>query len=453
MQLLAALVFLIVFNVSCTKKDRNAISVDSPLLFTYDQALSTGEIIAKVDGEEIAISQLFGPSPALQELEERMNKIVLILVYEKALADLEKGEINIAYGFAAPKEELKTILGDKLNKSITVSFDETAVKGHGATIGEKTWTREELAGQDMLLSRLLADSFQQKIKILEGVISRRKILQASKEANSTMEDYIQNAIMKGVPEPTESDLATFMKNNNIYEAELTPELKIQILDTIKARERDQLMATYMAKNLIKTPIKVGFKKAQLRMDGTQINPEMVPSIGNGPIEILLFTNTQCESCQDLLQSMSTFAQNNAKYFVVKYIFNFPDSNSDERMLAEASLCLRKQNDAFFWQFPSLFTKGETPIEESINNAARNSGADFEKFRSCFLAREFKTTVDAHLEGTKTLGFHKPPVAVVNGLVHEKPEAQTLIDQAFDVKAEKGLGFNLLYKLKKMFAGQ
>jgi protein-disulfide isomerase len=209
----------------------------------------------------------------------------------------------------------------------------------------------------------------------------------------------------------------------------------------------------VAKNLIKTPIQVGFKKAQLRMDGTQINPEMVPSIGNGPIEILLFTNTQCESCQGLLQTMSSFAQNNAKYFVVKYIFNFPDSNSEERMLAEASLCLRKQNDAFFWQFPSLFTKGETPIEESINNAARNSGADFEKFRSCFLAREFKAVVDAHLEGTKTLGFHKPPVAVVNGLVHEKPDAQALIEQALDVKAEKGLGFNFFYKLKKMFAGQ
>ena len=452
MRLLAALVFLIVFSVSCTKKDRNAISVDSPLLFTYDQSLTTGEIIAKVDGEEIAVSQLFGPSPALQELEERMNKIVLILIYEKALADVEQGEINIAYGFAAPKEELKTILGDKLNKSITVSFDESAVKGFGATLGEKTWTREELAGQDMLLSRLLADSFQQKIKILEGVISRRKILQASKEANSTMEDYIQNTIMKGIPEPTDSDLATFMKNNNIYETELTPELKIQILDTIKARQRDQLMAEYVAKNLIKTPIKVGFKKAQLRMDGTQINPEMIPSIGNGPIEILLFTNTQCESCQELLQSMSSFAQNNAKYFVVKYIFNFPDSNSDERMLAEASLCLRKQNDAFFWQFPALFTKGETPIEESINNAARNSGADFEKFRSCFLAREFKAVVDAHLEGTKALGFHKPPVAVVNGLVHEKPEAHALIEQSLDVKAEKGLGFNLFYKIKKMFAG-
>ena len=167
MRLVAALAVLFVLSVSCTKKDRNLISVESPLLFSYDQTLSTGEIIAKVDGEEIAVSQLFGPSPALQEIEERMNKIVLILVYEKALADIEKGEAQITYGFAAPKEELKTILGAKLNKNITVTFDETAVRGQGARLGEKTWTREELAGQDMLLSRLLSDSFQQKIKILE----------------------------------------------------------------------------------------------------------------------------------------------------------------------------------------------------------------------------------------------------------------------------------------------
>jgi protein-disulfide isomerase len=452
MRLVAAFVFSALFLVACTKKDRNAIPVDSPLLFTYDQSLSTGEIIAKVDGEEIAVSQLFGPSPALQEIEERMNKIVLSLVYEKALADAEKGEVQITFGFAAPKEELKDLVHEKFNKSITVTFDETAVKGHGGRIGERTWTREELAGQDMLLSRLMSDSFQQKIKILEGVISRRKILQASKDANSTMEDYIQNSIMKGVPEPTEAELATFAKNNNIYESDLTPEMKLQVLDTIKARKRDQLMAEYVAKNLIKTPIKVGFKKAQLRMDGLQINPDMVPSIGTGPIEILLFTNTQCESCQELVQTMSSFAANNGKYFVVKYVFNFPDGNGDERMLAEASLCLRKQNDSYFWQFPSIFTKGETPIEEAINNAARNSGADYEKFRSCFLAREFKDTVEAHLAGTKTLGFHRPPVAVVNGLVHEKPVAHELIDEALGIKAEKGLGFNLIYKLKKMFAG-
>jgi protein-disulfide isomerase len=450
MRIFAAFVFLFVTTVSCTKKDRNAISTESPLLFTYDQSLSTGEIIAKVDGEDIAVSQLFGPSPALQELEERMNKIVLILIYEKAVAEVENGEVQITFGFPAPKEDLKKLLGAKLNKNITVEFDESGVKGYGARMGEKTWTREELAGQDMLLSRLLSDSFQQKIKILEGVVSRRKVLQASKEANTTMEDYIQNAIMKGVPEPTESDLSTFAKNNNIYESELTPEMKAQVLDTIKARKRDQLMAEYVAKNLIKGPIKVGFKKAQLRMDGTQINPEMVPSKGSGPIEIVLFSSTQCESCKTLSQSMSDFVPADSKYFILKYVFNFPDSNTDERMLAEAGLCLRKQSDAFFWQFPSLFKAGEASIEESINNAARATGADFEKFRSCFLAREFKPAIDAHLEGTKTLGFHKPPVAVVNGIVYEHPDAEVLKDQALSAKADKGLGFNLLYKLKKMF---
>ncbi len=479
MRVLAAFVCLFVFSVSCTKKDPNLISVDSPFLFSYDQSLSQGEIIAKVDGEEIGTSQLYGPSPALQELEERMNKIVLVLVYEKALAQLETGDgendgtekdgkkidikktsatekdgpktadMQLVFGFAAPKEELKTLLGAKLNKNIAVTFDETAVKGQGATLGEKTWTREELAGQDMLLSRLLSDSFKQKVNILEGVVSRRKILQASKDANTPMEDYIQNTIMKGVPEPTEADLAAFAKNNNIYEADLTPEMKLQVLDTIKARERDLLMSQYVAKNMTKAPIKVGFKKAQLRMDGIQVSPEMVPSKGQGPIEVLIFSNTQCEACKALSQSISAFVDDNPKYFALKYIFNFPDSNNEERMLAEASLCVRKQSEAFFWQFPSMLKQGEASIEESINNAARATGADFEQFRTCFLAREFKTAVDAHLEGTKTLGFHKPPVAVLNGMVYENPNAELLIDQALSLKAEKGLGFNLLYKLKKM----
>lgn len=445
--LIAAIV--VVLAVSCTKEDTNKITVDSPYKFSYDPALSQGEIIAKVDGEEIAVTQLFGPSPSLQELEDRMNKIVLQLIYDKAIAQVEKGEVKITYAFAEPKEDYKKILGKKLNKSIAVHFDES-LKGQGAQLGDKLWTREELAGQDMLLSRLMSDSFQQKIKVLEGVISRRKVLQASKEANTPMEDYIQNIIMKGEAEPTDSDVSTFAKNNNIYEQELTPEMKAQVLDAMKARKRDTVIADYVAKNIIKNPVHIGFKKAQLRMDGTEINPEMVPHKGKGPIEIILFSNIQCEACRGLTQTMNSFVGDDSKYFLLQYVFNFPESNNDERMWAEASLCLRKQSPKLFWQFPAFAQKAEGSVEEAINNAVRASGADYEAFRSCFLAREFKSTIDAHLEETKTLGFHKPPVAVVDGVVYEMPEAQDLMDKALSAKAEKGLGFNLLYKLKKMF---
>ncbi len=439
--------------ISCTKKDKNTILVESPFRFTYDASLSQGETIAKVGSEEITLSQLYSPSPALQDLEDRMNRIIFIRVYEKALAQVEQGAVKVTYGFPQPKEDYQKQLGRKLNKNIEVVYDST-LKGAVAQLNDKSWTREELAGQDMLLSRLMADSFRQKIMILEGVISRRKILQASKDANTPMEDFIQNVVMKGVPEPTEADLATFAKNNNIYDSELTPEMKAQVLDAMKARKRDALIADYVAKNILKDqPIQVGFKKAQLRMQGTDINADMVPHKGNGPIEIVLFSNIQCEACKSLTQAMSGFVAEDSKYFLLKYVFNFPDSNNDERMWAEAALCVRKQSEKLFWQFPSFALKSEGSIEEAINNAVRSTGADFEAYRTCFLAREFKTAIDAHLEGTKTLGFHKPPVVVVDGTVFESPDVEELMDKALSVKAEKGLGFNLLYNLKKWFAGK
>ena len=181
--------------------------------------------------------------------------------------------------------------------------------------------------------------------------------------------------------------------------------------------------------------------------------DSAPQRGQGPIEIALFSYVQCQECKDVTKGVSDFVQKNPKYYKLSYVFNFPANNNEERRVAEAALCIKKQNDDFFWKLPEQLVKDEKiALEESINNAAKGVGSNYEEFRSCFLAREFKDAVEAHIQGTKELGFFRSPVVVMDGFVYETPTAEDLIDRARDLKAEKGLGFNFFYNLKKKLFG-
>lgn len=440
---------LVLGLMGCQSKDNNTIPFKSPYTFVYDANLKN-DVAAQVESDEISSSQLYSPSPALQEIEDRINKIVLIKVYEKALASDVKSETQIVYGFAQPKEELAKILGAKLNKSLAVTFDENlkaAAQLNGAVI-----TRAELAKEDTLMARLMDSGFEQKLQAIEGLITRRKILQASKDANTPMEEYIQKNILKGSVAATDAEVLEFAQKNNITEKELTEELKAQLKDTIQARRRDQLTAEYVAKNIVKTPIKVSFSKPTMKIDLPSVG-DAAPHKGTGPIEIALFSYLQCENCKSVTQALSELAESNPKYFRVSYVFNFAENNNEERMVAEAAMCLSKQKDQFFWDFPQALKKSEnTSLEENINAAVKSMGADFDGFRTCFLNREYKDKVETHLQSTKNLGFYKTPVVVMDGVVLETPIAGDLVEKAMEMKAEKGLGFNFIYKIKKFFRG-
>ncbi|MBY0315424.1 MAG: thioredoxin domain-containing protein [Bdellovibrionales bacterium] len=436
----------------CDSKPSNTIAFKSPYTFVFDGSLPK-DVSAKVEGEDISSSQLYSPSPALQELEERVNKIVLIRVYEKGvqLANGETGEdVMITYGFAEPKESLDKILGKKVISKIKVSFDEN--QKEAAKLNGKTFTRDDIAQEELLMGRLMVASFEQKLQALEGIVTRRKILQASKEANMPMEEYIQKNILKGGNAVTEKDVLDFASKNNITEKELTEELKAQLKDTIQARQRDQMTAEYVAKNIVKGPISVGFEKPSLKIELPKVG-DAAPHKGTGPIEIALFSYPQCEDCKDITRTLSDLADTYPKYYRVSYVFNFADNNNEERMVAEASMCLGKQDEKYFWSFPNSLKKLEnTSLEENINETVKSLGANFDAFRTCFLAREFKDQVEMHLQSTKSLGFYKTPVVVMDGMVMETPNSDQFMEKALELKAEKGLGFNLIYKLKKFFKG-
>lgn len=439
--LLSASLFL---TIACTKKNPHLIAVDSPFEFEYDSKLQGTEFVAVLGEDKITHSQLVSPSPALMELEQRINDIILKKIYESA-----KEEDQIIFGFAEPEGGLKKVLDKSYNDKVQVNFD-PQLKGGVAKINNQVLDISFVSKNDTLLARLDQSRFEQSIKALEGLFARRKVLEASKATGTTMEEYIRKTILGAQLSVSDADVAAFAKKNNISDKELTEKLALQIKDTIVSHQREKLINEYVAKNIVKDPIKIAFRKPMMTVSLPSVSSE-APHLGEGPITVILLSRWDCESCKSVTQGLFDFVSGQEKYFKVSYLFNFPQNSNEERMISEASLCLQKQKSDYFWSFAgTLDTKSSETVEESVNQTVRKTGADFEAFRACFLAREFKDQVESHLEGTKDLGFYKTPVIVLDGRVMEMPDVTQFINEAMALKVEKGLGLNWFYKLKQLF---
>lgn len=429
---------------ACTKKNPHIIAVDSPFEFEYDSKLQGTEFVAVLGEDKITHSQLISPSPALIELEQRINDIILKKIYESA-----KDEDQITFGFTEPEGGVKKVLDKSYNEKIQVTFD-PQLKGGIAKVNNQVLDIGFVSKNDTLLARLDQSRFEQSIKALEGLFARRKVLEASKTAGTTMEEYIRKTIVGSQLTASDADVAAFAKKNNISEKELTEKLALQIKDTIVSHQREKMINEYVAKNIVKSPIKVAFRKPMMTVSLPQVSSD-APHAGEGPITVILLSRWDCESCKTVAQGLFNFVNGQDKYFKLSYLFNFPINSNEERMISEAALCLQKQQSDYFWTFAgSLDPKSSETVEEAVNQTVRQTGADFDAFRSCFLAREFKDQVEAHLQGTKDLGFYKAPVVVLDGQVMEMPNVQQFMDAAMALKAEKGLGLNWFYKIKQLF---
>lgn len=440
---LAAFIILITF-IGCTKKPKNLIASDSAFTFVYDKALQGTDFVAQLGEDKITTSQLLSPSPALIELEGRIQQIIIQKVYAQA-----KDGDTVTFAFEQPKEELKKIIGGPLKPEVTIQFD-PKLQGGVAKINDTFVAFSQLTENDTLLARLALSQFEQKIRALEGLFARRKVLEASKAANMTMEQFIKEKIIGGDIHVTDADVDQFAKKNNLSEKDLTDDLRAQIKDTIMAHQREEKIADYVAKHLISDPIHIAFLKPTMTM--ANVRPDKsVPSKGSGPINVLLFSRFDCDDCRNVASEVERFVGNYPKYFTLSYLFNFPVNSNEERMVAEASMCIKKQNDDYFWKFVESFNpKSAEGIEEAVNQSAKSSGADYEAFRTCFLGRELKDQVESQLQATKDFGFYKTPVVVLDGKIMETPNTDEFVAEALALKAEKGLGFNLFYKIKQFF---
>lgn len=448
---------LLVFS-ACTKSNPKDATVyveyDSPIQYKFSK-LEDPDAAAMVQDTPVSWSQLLSNDVALQELQNQVNHRGLAFAYAWAKNFDGQGSGPLTVFMEQPKLEIQQILQKESVEPVdglTIQYE--APQSNSMLLaqwGDKKLTWADFLNANIQNSKLYERLFTQRMQRLNGIVIRRYLLQASKDANLGMEEFVRSKIMTSAFEPTAEDVKKFAQQKGISESDLDEKMMERLQEIVQQNYRDEKIAEYVAKNLIKSPIAVAFNRPTIKVS----TPEMAkvfPHWGKAESPVLLYVGHW--SCEDCGASLQSFLQSKNKFnhsIHGAFVYSFADNDREARMGAEASLCVKDQNPEAFWTFLNkvMDMKGET-AEETINLAAQASGVDFDKFRDCFLKRDFQQEVESHLSYANSLGMTRAPLVLLAGHVLELPLTEQKLSLKLKDLGVKGQKKSLWAKVKAFF---
>lgn len=429
---LALFVFSACTNESNNEKSVELIAYDSPIRYQFKK-LDDPEAAAMVEETPVSWSQLLSNDVALQELQNQLNHKAMAFAYSWAKNMGSQNDSELTVYIAKPEAETKDILQQQrveLSDSLSVKFEpEKTSSTVLASFGDKQLSWADFLNANIQHSKLYERVFAQRMQRLNGIVIRRYLLQASKDANLGMEEFVRTKILPTPMEPTEQDVRDFANNKGIAESDLDEKMMERLKEIVRQNHRDDKIADYVAKKLIKKPIPVAFNRPSIKVETPEIS-EDIPHWGKEEAPALVFVgHWSCEDCGGSLKSFLKTREKFGNDLKGAFIYSFPERDREARMGAEAALCVKEQSDESFWTFLNkiMDLKGES-VEDTINLAAQGSGVDYDKFRDCFLKRQFQKDVESHLTYAKSLGLTQAPLMILQGQVLELPVDTKMISQ-------------------------
>ena len=140
-----------------------------------------------------------------------------------------------------------------------------------------------------------------------------------------------------------------------------------------------------------------------------------PTKGNGPIEILEFSDFECPYCQ---KAQSMIREMLAKYEgSVRLVWkDFPLPNHEYAIpAAAAARCAQEQGK--FWEYHDvLFAHQQALSSTDLRRHAQTVGLDVSIFDRCLSAGKHQDALAAVLDGTESHLIEATPTFLVNGRV-------------------------------------
>jgi len=436
----AGTICLLLLAVGCTPSQKNSgdakqagnpaksqeiLPFDSEFQFVHG-TLASPDSAAEIKGEPVSWSQLTSNEPALQELEQRWmesaieftNQIVDDLLAQKKLP---QGQATVRLYFAKPEKEGDfEALGVRNTETITTDFVGNTQPGLVATVGDLKITESDILKTSLDKLKLFENLYTQRMRRLNGIAVRRLLLSASRDAKLGMESYVQNKILGAQTDITDDMVADYAQKSGIAESDIDEKMTEKLRAIVSQKSRDQKIEAFAAKNLISEPILVAFRAPSRSLKMPKLS-DSVPYWGQPDGKPLVYVgHWSCERCKDSLEFFMEGKERFGKNVRGIFLYSFPERDREARMSAEAGLCLHNQKPEYFWSFVAASMKEENPNSEAaINAAATASGADYEAFRKCFLAREYEKTVANQLAMVAKMGVQRPPMMALEGEVYRE----------------------------------
>jgi len=297
-------------------------------------------------------------------------------------------------------------------------FKDAPKGGVVAKVGGKEISEEELLGESKIeFFDLKKKEYELKMERLNALMVELLIGQEAKKAGMTTEDYISKKIMKGDSKVSDAEFKQFVKEKQVPEAQITPQIKERINNFIISQKKEKVLQAYLAGLTKSNPVEVYFQKPKMDI---KIELGKAPAIGpeKASVKIVAFSDFQCPYCSrgaktihDIKKKYGNKVQIAFKHFPLSF-------HKDARPAAEASMCINEQSSDKFWKFHDVVFENQKDIGNAdfLEKQAQKVGADMAKYKACMAEKKFASFVDDDMKYGEKIGVRSTPTFFVNGQI-------------------------------------
>lgn len=286
----------------------------------------------------------------------------------------------------------------------------------------------KIGGHDITLDELIADDrlgyfdikkreHELKMRLLNDLVVKKLVGAEADKAGMSLEDFLKKNVTKGEIKISEAEYNKFVKEKQIPESQINPQLKDRINNYLTEEKRNEMVQTYVAKLTKNNPVEVYFEKPKM-----QVNIEIgqAPTWGseNAPVTIVEFSDFQCPFCTRGAETVEALKKKygSSKLRVVFKHFPLP-MHREAVPAAEASMCVNEQGSAKFWKFHDIVFKNQNKLDnDSIAGYAKQAGADEKKFKECFDSKKYASFVQSDMSYAEKMGVRSTPTFFINGQI-------------------------------------
>ncbi len=284
-----------------------------------------------------------------------------------------------------------------------------------AKINGKEITEEMLIGDaKMDFFELKKREYDLRKERLKKLMTEELIGSEAKKANLSNDEFIDKKVVKGEIKISDADFNKFVKERQIPEKQINPQIKERILAFMKGQKRQDMIDAYVNGLTKSNPVEVYFQKPKMDV---KVEVGGSPAFGSekAAVTIVEYSDFQCPYCARGAQTVQEIKKKYGNKVRVAFK-HFPlPMHPDARPASEASMCVNEQGSDKFWKFHDiLFVDQKKMSAADLEAHAKASGADVAKFKECVASKKYADFIQKDMDAGEKIGVRSTPTFFVNG---------------------------------------
>ena len=317
----------------------------------------------------------------------------------------------VAFAFAI----ISACTGQQAKAKPNFVYKDPPKPGVVARIGGEEITEEALIGDEKLeFLDLRKREYELKMNQLNKLLVERLIGAEAKAANMSLPDYIDKKVASGEVKISEADYKKFVAEKKIPESQLNPQVKERIMQYLQQMKKQDMVSAHIAKLTKSTPVEVYFNKPKMQIQ-VEAGDSAYMGSKDAKVTIVEFSDFQCPFCSRAAETVTAIKKKYGNKVKVAFK-HFPlPMHKEARPAHEASLCVNEQSMDKFWKYHDVLFKNQDKLDvASLEKYAKDVGADVKKWKECFDAKKYASTVDRDMQYGEKTGVRSTPTFFVNG---------------------------------------